>query len=298
METPLWCCTSNAFETSMNSENSFYITLPSNTYTKFNNTNSKFKIPLAETLRLSNEWEVGLTEIFIPNYIHNIFSPHNKIITHHSDPTSECNNKEIIIPEGQYRAIDFAHIVNQKIRKIKHTHSDGTKTPCNHFKLHYNPFSKKMFFWLKKGSDIEIPSKKLQNYLGLNRPNLVADHLIGSTIRYSSKPCDFENETVHLYVYTNIVKNSQIGNMFAPILRIVNIAEEHTNKADYIHRIYEKPQYHPLSFSNINEIEIKLCNTEGETVNFFQGNTIVALHFKLKTIKKTFLEKNSPLKSS
>ena len=280
----------------MSSKNSFYITLPSNTQTKFNNTNSKFKIPLAETLRLSNEWEVGLTEIFIPNYIHNIYSPHNTIITHHVDPTSECNNKEINIPEGQYRAIDFALIVNQKIRKIRHTNNDGTRVPCNHFRLQYNPFNKKMFFWLKRGSNIEIPSQKLQNYLGLNRSSLNADPSSENTRKYSTEPCDFENETVHLYVYTNIIKNSQIGNIFAPVLRIVNIEEEHTSKTDYIHRIYEKPQYHPLSFSNINEIEIKLCNTEGETVNFFQGDTVVALHFRLKTTKKTFIEKTIPVK--
>lgn len=263
-------------------EEDFYITLPSNTDTKYQNTNSNFKIPLAETLMLDNQWEVGLTEIYIPNYIYNIFNPHNEIMTYNVDPnTPECNNRKIIIPEGKYAAADFKQVVNQHFEKTKHTFGNIT-IPCKHFMFNFNEYTKKMNFWLKGGTYLKIPSKKLQNYLGIDRTTLIADPRRDLSFIPAAHPCNFEDETVHLFVYTNIIRKTQIGNIFAPILRIVNLDEEETKKKDYLHRIYENPQYHNLSFKNINEIEIKLCNTEGDVVKFHQGNTIVGLHFKRK----------------
>jgi len=45
----------------------FYITLPSNTQTDVNNTQSKYTVRLPQRLRLQGDWECGLCEIIYPH---------------------------------------------------------------------------------------------------------------------------------------------------------------------------------------------------------------------------------------
>ncbi|GFS56123.1 uncharacterized protein TNCV_1650491 [Trichonephila clavipes] len=58
----------------------FYITLPSNASMNYfpSNTQASFRTKLARPITLTGEWEVGLSEIFIPRTWFNIGNHNNK----------------------------------------------------------------------------------------------------------------------------------------------------------------------------------------------------------------------------
>src|SRR5437762_7477958 len=71
-------------------ENSFFLTLPSNSSSKFypDNTSSNFTTQLAHGLQLDDSWQIGLTEIHLPTeYKTEIETDEHDIISHIEENT-------------------------------------------------------------------------------------------------------------------------------------------------------------------------------------------------------------------
>lgn len=101
-------------------EDSFFLFLPSDCNVKGifieENTRSNYKIPLPDPIDLGNEsWEVGLSEIFVPNYIHNIFPPFNIFKVGWKTMYNELVEYDIRIPSGTYDAKHLASAMNEGI---------------------------------------------------------------------------------------------------------------------------------------------------------------------------------------
>ena len=84
-----------------------------------------------------------------------------------------------------------------------------------------------------------------------------------------------------IYVYTDIVASSIVGDTFANILRIFPAAGEAGD-------IVNPPIYHrfyvDLRVNSINTIEIMLTDTTGKAIEFQRGQVQVTLHFKKKNV--------------
>ena len=76
-----------------------------------------------------------------------------------------------------------------------------------------------------------------------------------------------------MYVYSSLVKDSIVGNMFAPIVRV---------KSETIHREFTVPHYLPLRSGSFNEVVVKLTDGMGNSMEFNQGNSVAVFHFKKK----------------
>ena len=61
------------------------------------------------------------------------------------------------------------------------------------------------------------------------------------------KSCSFNYKRPHMYVYSTLVKDSMVGNMFAPIGRVVGLEDK--PKSETIHGEFIVPHYLPLSLS-------------------------------------------------
>ena len=83
-----------------------------------------------------------------------------------------------------------------------------------------------------------------------------------------------------IYVYINIVKNSIVGNMQVPLLRIVD--KDNENFLQYVTKQFIDPQYIPLKYNNFKEIEISLRDDIGNLIKFRFGKVILILHFRKK----------------
>jgi hypothetical protein len=88
---------------------------------------------------------------------------------------------------------------------------------------------------------------------------------------------DVSGEIRQLYVYTNIIEQSIVGNQKAPILRVVNVVGEHGQIQE---AIYSTEFHFKLQTKRISEIRIEIRSSTGKPVKFQWGNTIAILHFK------------------
>lgn len=83
----------------------------------------------------------------------------------------------------------------------------------------------------------------------------------------------------HIYIYTNIVSPTLVGDTYVSILRIVDtdLNPEILTK----HYIFERPQYIRVNITNLSVIEIKLCDAYGLPIEYNRGEeTIVRLTFR------------------
>ena len=267
----------------MTASDSFFVYLPSNVDTEGQypkNNAAHFIVPLADPLLLSNEWETGLSEIFFPSYNYNISHPLNCQLKIWFSVNDECLQWIIKIPEGQNDAGDYIKAVNKEINAIKFRHKGQLiRTPFKG-KLKYNGQSKKITICLKKGEGIDFDNGILRNMLGFpdgHNGHIECNRHLDELNTELPHPCTFNINGSHMYVYTSLVEYSQVGNIYAPLMRVVGLDEKaHT---EVVHREYKNAHYLRLRSNIISFIEIKLANGLGEEINFKQGNSILVLHF-------------------
>ena len=101
-----------------------------------------------------------------------------------------------------------------------------------------------------------------------------------ATLEYTEKyPMTYVNDYKNIYVYTNIVKPTIMGDYFANILRIVAIPDDVPTGAQ-IAQQYDKVHYYPLDSNEFETVEIAIKDSQGLPVAFNSGSVIVTLHFR------------------
>ena len=129
-----------------------------------------------------------------------------------------------------------------------------------------------------------------RNMLGLEKANNPGDLTIKfkkdelcSTREYYyefPKLCSFNYKGAHMYVYSSLVKDSIVGNVFAPMVRVVGLEDK--SKSETIHREFTVPHYLPLRSSSFNEVVLELTDGMGNSMKFNQGNSVAVFHFRKK----------------
>ena len=97
---------------------------------------------------------------------------------------------------------------------------------------------------------------------------------------YTTKVSQFPNmnPVKSIYVYSDIVQNSRVGEIEAPLLRIVPVNNSKHWTTQYVE--YQKIQYVPVSKNRFRQISIYLRSDTGDIVPFTTGRTIVTLGFR------------------
>ena len=183
--------------------------------------------------------------------------------------------------------------VNKEIKKIKHKFTE-TSEPKVLFKgrLKYNPNSRKITLVLNNHLEaMTFYGDDFRNMLELEKANDPG----GLTIKFEEKDelrsmreyyyefpksCSFNYKGAHMYVYSSLVKDSIVGNVFAPIVRVVGLEDK--PKSETIHREFTVPHYLPLRSSSFNEVVLELTDGMGNSMKFNQGNSVAVFHFKKK----------------
>ena len=80
-----------------------------------------------------------------------------------------------------------------------------------------------------------------------------------------------------LYVYCDAAEAIPVGDINAPLLRVVDPAG---NFGDLNHRLYTTPQYVPVSKKEFNTLEIDIRDDIGRPVSFDFGKVVAILHFR------------------
>ena len=124
--------------------------------------------------------------------------------------------------------------VNKEIKKIKHKFTlMGEPKLLFKIRLKYNPNSRKITLILNNHLEaMTFYGDDFRNMLGSEKANDPGDLTIKfkedelhSTKDYYAFPksCSFNYKGAHMYVYSILVKDSMVGNVFSPIVRVVGL---------------------------------------------------------------------------
>ena len=280
----------------MDEDKSSFLYLPRNVASQryVSNTLSHFKIPLDEPLNFCDphNWEVSLSELYSPSSYYNISQDNNSNLTIQYHIKGVVHTKNISIPQGHYNPASYMKEVNKEIKKIKHKFT-ATSEPKVLFKgrLKYNPNSRKITLVLNNHLEaMTFYGNDFRNMLGLEKANDLGDltikfekdelHSMREYYYEFPKSCSFNYKGTHMYVYSSLVKDSIVGNVFAPIVRVVGLEDK--PKSETIHREFTVPHYLPLRSSSFNEVVLELTDGMGNSMKFIQGNSVAVFHFKKK----------------
>ena len=204
------------------------------------------------------------------------------------------------IPFGNYRSInELAEVINGIFEQRNGWHIEGFKNSQRKTFMEINAQNMRPRLMVGRGDTITL-SASLTKFLCLEhvgeRENDVVYEFKGPELNsvsaynevmnqvrqrvneYTSNSMpDFNALTTNLYIYTNIVDFSVVGDIYTRLLRTIRVQG---NFGDDFKMIYNSPQYHHVSHQEINEIEILIADDQGKPVKFEYGKAMLVLHFK------------------
>ena len=275
---------------------SFHITLPSNTPSQIENTQSDFTIFLCDSLKLEGDYEVALSEI---NFSTNFNINFGSITLIHLDLINQPIFIDVKIPNGTL-LVDFVYFLNKTIAvKMEFFTNqseiiEGTSDNIyitNHETLPVKSIKKKSslvnnfdlytnkFFTLDnniiKLVDKSLQIQKCEGLIQNLFPKDNSGHLQTTISRFLPDRLNIVN---YIIVYTDIIEYQYFGNKKTQILRSIPITYVNGD----IQTIFDTHHYVRVKNSFINSINIKLRDIWGNPIYFsdFFSFVIVNLHFK------------------
>ncbi len=281
----------------------FYVTLPSNS--QVGNTLSDFRVRLPYTLTLPGDWEVALVELMYPHTWANIDAGTTGAIAVRARLDAASDDLvwyDIDVPTNYYsepsELIDALNFIVGK--SVKTAHGEGTQPRPVEFG--YNLILKRVFYEISPDTKELWLSERLLYMMGFDMNRLqTSDHCLrgGCTKGYVSINEGFETREPHdqiadyypdmtagttaLYVYCNIVSNQIVGDIMAPLLRVVNIQGENNGQVD---QIYQDPHYLPILDREISSIHILIKGDTGHNIMFQSGKVTLKLHFRKRMLAR------------
>ena len=242
------------------------------------NSVAKFKTRLENPISLSGNWEVGLFEV---QYVRSWYTIGSKEGWFRYDRFDNDAHEvdSLYVPEGFYSSIEeIVEIINNQILKAA-----GQYGADEYPVFHYISLKRKVIAFLNFGDIIKF-SKPLACLLGLIEDQNPVCHLkfdvnVPKRIHWEAKnSCDLNKGLYSLYVYCDILEHVPIGDVRAPLLRVVEVCGKH---GDTVHKTFERPLYIPVQKKHFDSLEIDIRSDNGQPVPFEYWKSLVTLHFRL-----------------
>lgn len=275
----------------------FYLILPSNVISnRHKNKTSHFYTDLPIPLELDKDkWEVALVEIDFPRSWNNVVRNRSRITLSRVDAKGKIFKQIFPLKSGHY---------NSEREIIRYANDRRNSVIKSYFQ--FDEISKKAKIIIEQGESVQI-SATLSHMMGFLQPVRfihptfynVTPHdeeivKIGhdteleivpqpvktrSVTVFGDKAFDLNNGLYSIYVYTNIIQDTIVGNTLAPLLRTVLASG---NYGDIIQKTFVHPHYMRLAQDRIADIEISLRDDTGNLIPFEFGKVLVKLHFRKK----------------
>ena len=265
----------------MTEEKDFMVFLSSNVKGE-GNTESNFTTQMAHPFHLNGDWRVSLKEIVLPNFLYNVFSPMNRVMVRLNTLSKGTFEGTFEVDEGSYTPEEFVAKFNDHLQSVTLINKESGSLDRFVGKLKYDVSSKRMGLNLEQGERIYIGQGRLRVMMGLDvehgawvccpRPERGTGTVMFPNV------ANFSIFTRSIYVYSNIVNYSQVGDVRAPILRIVHLNTAQ-DKGETIWRSYTDQMDFPLHTNIIRDIQVKLADSQGTEITFRGGNVTLSLQF-------------------
>ena len=243
----------------------FHVVIPSNVKNVSGeiNTIGSFRTYLPKPITLDkNEWRVALVQIDLPFTWTNVSGEVAKIHLRHRDFRTFA-----YIPNRYYeQGADVVHEINTLLEHYK-MKTRLSKLPGNLCKLQVARYEKVA---------LHPTLAAILGYTDNSFTNLNADK------RYvdyqSTYLMDTKASFYNLYIYSDLVAETLVGNTYVPLLQTVPL--QNHQSGELIHKEFLLPHYMKLQTGTISSIHVQLCDESGNLVKFTNGHVIVKLHFK------------------
>lgn len=264
----------------------FYLTLPSNSSMHVfpDNKISHFKTQLPKRISLQGEWELGLTEIHYPFDFVTIPSSQFWVGLEYNEALLTTESEESKNTEREETSQDNQGAGNMSWKKI-------------HFKGESFATIDSLIAAMEKNQDfgkfVTIKSEKscvrikLKN--GVSRLVLTPSlqrifGLYEMDVRNSVESANLSNINAclpsQMFIYTDIIEHQHVGDVMAPLLRIVNIESSRNATGKQFVSIFTHPHYSSVLKRDFQQIEIDIRDDLGRYVPFVRGSLNVKLHFR------------------
>ena len=82
-----------------------------------------------------------------------------------------------------------------------------------------------------------------------------------------------------IFIYSDVIDTQIVGDSRTRLLRVINVSSKYR---EVVSRVYDNPDYLPVSSREINSIKIMLRDDTGQKILFTNSKVIVKLHFRKK----------------
>lgn len=245
---------------------SFYITLVSDSSMSYfpENKISHFITRLPIPIELKGEWEVGMVEFVYPHTWYNINEQNNLF-------GFKVNGRATVgrrIPPGCYETVP-------DILKAMYVEEHEDKIIMS-----FNPVTKRVQINVKKMAKVVLHDG-LAQILGFEPTEISSLNPNSESMIVSPLVADPTAHYHVLMVYTDIVEPQLVGDVLAPLLRVVRVRGQ---DGDTVSEQYDRPHYLPVSRKMIETLEIVIRTHMGCLTPFERGRSYVKLHFRQKSL--------------
>jgi len=223
---------------------------------------SHFVTRLPSPIQLKGEWEVGLVEFMYPHTWYNV-NEQNNLIGFDLGDGKELTRR---IPAGCYETVtDILKAIFIKDMQDK-------------ISFNFNAVTKRVRIKVKNNARV-ILHKGLAEILGFEPTVISSTNERGEAFMESPFAADPSAHFKVLFVYTDVVESQIVGDVLAPLLRIVHVTGI---DGDLVNVQYDRPHYLPVSRKDIETLEIVIRTHTGDLTPFERGRSYVKLHFRQK----------------
>jgi len=245
---------------------SFYITLVSDSSMSYfpENKISHFITRLPIPIELKGEWEVGMVEFVYPHTWYNI-NHQNNLFGFEVDGHTTVGRR---VPPGCYETVPdilkAMYVEEHKDRII----------------MDFNKVTKRVKINVKNMAKLTLHDG-LAQILGFEPMKITSlDPSIDATV-ISPMVADPTEHYHVLMVYTDIVEPQLVGDVLAPLLRVVRVKGQ---DGETVSEQYDRPHYLPVNRKMIETLEIVIRTHRGCLTPFERGRSYVKLHFRQRSL--------------
>ena len=189
-----------------------------------NNTLTEYRVCLPQTISLTGDWEVALTEIHYPHSWNNVQENFENRFYLRNQEFSEVW-EALIIPPGHYSSVvDVITKINEVVSV-----NDRFK---DEMQLSLDTLNRKVTVHLRNKTEVYFSDTRQMLRFS---PNTVIS--ITST---AERAVDLEHGFDDLYVYCDIIQSQYVGDALVPVLRIVPVEGK---DGERISKSFIRPQY-------------------------------------------------------
>jgi hypothetical protein len=268
------------------------------------NTIANFKSKLSSNMSFPDDWEVGINFISYNLSWYNLSSKQKITLSCFDEGREKIIDLEIYVNTGKYDTIELLIFeINTQLTKFHDLLKFSVfpelyvneLTRIIELKNGISEASGKLIFvtftdelclmlGLDKVKMDNIKDEKMTFYQNALANTDLTD-LLTTELTESEKwifgdhPYDISGGNYSLFVYSDIVKPTHVGDSFTQFLGLVEIPNDIAFGKQVVIK-YSNPIYVPLLLNEFDTIEIDIKNDSGETIPFNFGRVHIILHFR------------------